>query len=187
VDNPLEIAAVVFILVNVALTALESIWSWPVGAVGVILYLIVFFQANLYASAGLQIVFLVIILYGWYAWLHGGEDQGALRVSRTPAVQWPALIAAGVAMTFGVGWIISKMEAALPYWDAAIAGFSLVAQWMQARKQIEHWFLWMLVDIVAVITYWMRGLRFSAGLYVVLFGLCCWGFVQWRRSLAASA
>ena len=185
--SPLEIVSTIFVLINVALTARENIWCFPTGIIGVTLFAIVCFQSRLYSSAGLQIVFLALLIYGWYEWLHGGEQQSALRVTRTPKAMWPLLILAGAIATVIIGWTAAKYEAALPYWDAAIAGFSVVAQWMMARKLFEHWFLWMAVDVIAVGTYWTRGLHLFAALYVVLFGLCCWGVIEWRRSLAASA
>lgn len=183
----LEILSTVFVLLNVALTARENIWCFPTGIIGVVLFAIVCFQSQLYSSAGLQMVFLALLIYGWWAWLRGGEQHTALRVHRTRAWMWPILLAVGVVATLVIGWFAQKYEAALPYWDAAIAGFSVVAQWMMARKLFEHWFLWMAVDVIAVGTYWTRGLHLFAALYVVLFALCCWGTIEWRRSLAAES
>ncbi len=183
----LELISALFVLVNVGLAARENIWTFPTGIIGVTLFSIVCFQSRLYASAGLQLVFFSLLIYGWYAWLRGGEQHGALRVHRTPLKWWPLLVLTGVVATVAIAWFTQKFEAALPYWDAAIAGFSVVAQWMMARKLFEHWFLWMAVDVIAIGTYWTRGLHFFAALYVVLFALCCWGVIEWRRSLAASA
>lgn len=185
--NPLEYIATVLIGVNVALAARQSVWCFPVGIVGVALFAVVCFQANLYASFGLQFVFLALNVYGWYEWIHGGDQKEPLRVRRTRPAMLLLLMSGGVLMTFAIGFITTKYEAALAYWDAAIAGFSIVAQFMMARKMIEHWYLWLAVDVIAVGTYWTRGLRAFAVLYAVLFCLCCWGVIEWRRSLAASA
>ncbi len=185
--SPLEIVAALLLLANLALIARENIWSWPLGIAGVAIYAYIYFRAFLFSSAGLQLVFLALNVYGWYAWLRGGERDSELRVTRTPLRAWPLLILIGVAVTAGVGWFTAKYEAAMPYADAAIAGFSLIAQWMMARKRYEHWWIWMLVDIVAIVVYGSRGLYVTAGLYAVFFFMCVWGMVEWRRSLAASA
>lgn len=185
--SPIEIAAAALLLVNLALLARENVWCWPFGIAGVSIYAYVYFRASLFSSAGLQLVFLALNIYGWYAWLHGGERGSELHVRRTPRRSWLPLIAIGLFVTSALGWTAQRYEAELPYWDAAIAGFSLVAQWMMARKLFEHWIVWMIVDVIAVAVYGSRGLRVTAGLYAVFFAMCVWGVIEWRRSLAASA
>src|SRR6185436_4626012 len=88
--TPLEIAAVAFTLVNVWLAVKENIWCWPFGIVGVVLYAVVNYQAKFYANAGLQIVYLVLSIHGWYEWLHGGVNRTELRMSAATARQWRA-------------------------------------------------------------------------------------------------
>jgi nicotinamide mononucleotide transporter len=137
---------------------------------------------------GLQVVYVALCLYGWYAWLHGGADHGALLVSRTPGRAALALAAAGAAFAAGLGlFLLSHTDAALPFWDASTASFSLVAQWMQTRKWIENWLVWIAVDVVYVGMYVVKGLFLMAGLYGVFLALAVAGFLAWRRSLAEAA
>ena len=79
-----EWIAVVVTLLAVYLTARQVIWCWPTSLVSVVMSAVVFYQARLYADMGLQTVYFALALYGWWAWLHGGEDHGRLEVSRTP-------------------------------------------------------------------------------------------------------
>ena len=182
-----EIAGVAFGLVAVWLTVRENVWCWPLGLVNVVLSAVVFAQAKLYADMGLQVVYVALCLYGWYAWLHGGQDKGALLVSRTPARAAGALCAAGVAFAGALGLLLrGYTDAALPFWDASTASFSLVAQWMQTRKWIENWAVWIVVDAVYVGMYVVKGLVLMAGLYAVFLALAIAGLVAWRRSLAAA-
>jgi nicotinamide mononucleotide transporter len=181
--NPYEVAGVAFGVVAVWLTVKENVWCWPTGLVNVVLSGVVFAQARLYADMGLQAVYVALCLYGWYAWLHGGKDHGVLHVSRTPGAAATALAAGGVAFAGALGFFLrSHTDAALPFWDAATASFSLVAQWMQTRKWIENWMVWIAVDAVYVGMYVVKGLFLMAGLYAVFLGLAVAGLLAWRRS-----
>jgi nicotinamide mononucleotide transporter len=183
--NPYEVVGVAFGAVAVYLTVRENIWCWPTGLVNVLLSAVVFAQTRLYADMGLQLVYVVLCLYGWYAWLHGGANRGALAVARTPTSTLVGLAALGVAFAVGLGLFLhQKTDAALPYWDASTASFSLVAQWMQTRKWIENWLVWIGVDVVYVGIYVVKGLFLMAGLYAAFLVLAVAGLLAWRRSLA---
>jgi nicotinamide mononucleotide transporter len=184
--NPYEVVGVAFGAVAVYLTVRENIWCWPTGLVNVALSAVVFAQARLYADMGLQLVYVVLCLYGWYAWLHGGDDRGALAVTRTPARAVLAMAAAGIAFAAGLGLFLQqRTDAALPFWDASTTSFSLVAQWMQTRKWIENWLVWIAVDVVYVGIYVAKGLFLMAGLYAAFLVLAVAGLLAWRSSPAA--
>jgi nicotinamide mononucleotide transporter len=185
--TPLEAAAFVFTAVNVWLAAKENIWCWPTGIVSVVLYFFVFFKAGLYANAGLQVVYLILSIHGWYEWLHGGENKTELFVSRTPRKQWPLLIGAGVVLTGLVMVALHWIEgAAQPFWDAATTAYSLVAQWMMNKKLVENWILWILVDVIYVPLSFYRSLPLTAVLYTGLTFLALKGYLDWKRSLASA-
>jgi nicotinamide mononucleotide transporter len=184
----IEAAGVAFGIVAVFLTVRENVWCWPLGLVNVALFIVVFAEAKLYADMGLQVVYVGLCLYGWYAWLHGGKDHGVLQVARAPrpSVLWLALAAATFAAALGT--LLGRLtDAALPYWDASTASFSLAAQWMQTRKWLENWLVWIVVDVVYVGMYVVKGLYLTAGLYAVFLALAVAGLVAWRRSLTAAA
>lgn len=162
----------------------ENVWCWPTGLVNVALYVIVFAKAKLYADMGLQVVYVGLCLYGWYAWLHGGKDHGALQVARAPLRILFTLAAAAVAFAVALGTLLGRFtDAALPYWDSSTASFSLAAQWLQTRKWIENWAVWIVVDAVYVGMYVVKGLYPTAGLYAVFLLLAIAGHVAWRASL----
>ena len=172
--------------VSVYLSARENIWNWPTAIMNLVLYIIVFQRTGLYSDMGLQVVFLVLSIYGWYQWLHGGVDHTQLRVSRASARDW--LISVPIATVF---WIILARNTArlpgvaLPYLDSGLATISLVAQWMMTRKIVENWVLWIIVDIVYVPMYIYKGLPVTAGLYSVFLALAVIGLRSWLRSYRA--
>jgi nicotinamide mononucleotide transporter len=184
--SAVEAAGVLFGVVAVWLTTRENVWCWPTGLVNVGLFIVVFWRAKLYADMGLQAVYVALCLYGWYEWLHGGRDHGVLTVSPAPRRALPALGAAGVLFAGALGLFLSqRTDAALPFWDAGTASFSLVAQAMQTRKWWENWLVWIAVDVVYVGIYVAKQLYLTAGLYAVFLALAFLGLKAWRRSLAA--
>jgi nicotinamide mononucleotide transporter len=186
--NPLEVVAVAFGIVSVWLIAHEKVWGWPTGIVNVAVFILVFFEARLYADMGLQAVYVVLCTYGWYQWTRGGRGHAALRVSRAPRAAVAAGLLAGAifAATLGLG-LDRHTNAALPWLDASTTSFSLVAQWLQTRKWIENWLLWIVVDVVYVGMYVSKALYLTAGLYLVFLVLAGIGLTEWRRSLTAGA
>jgi nicotinamide mononucleotide transporter len=186
--SPFEVVGVTAGILGVWLTTRQKIWCWPIGMLSVLAYVVVFFRAKLYAAMGLQMVYVGLAAYGWYAWLHGGEADGALRVSRVSARTAGALAVAGAAATAALGWWLGRRtDEALPYLDAWTTVFSLAAQWMQARKLLENWLLWVAVDVVYVGMSVTQGLTLTSGLYLVYVGLALLGHRDWRRSILAEA
>jgi nicotinamide mononucleotide transporter len=183
-----EAVGVLFGIVAVWLTTRQNVWCWPTGLVNVGLFILVFYQARLYADMGLQVVYVAFCLYGWHRWLHGGPDQGALPVSRTPRRAAVLLAAMGVVGAALLGVTLHRhTDASLPFWDASTSSFSLVAQWMQARKWIENWAVWIVVNIVYVWIYLQKRLYLTAGLYAVFLALAVLGLAEWRRSLSGAS
>jgi nicotinamide mononucleotide transporter len=183
-----EVVGVLTGVIAVWLTTRQKIWCWPVGIVSVAAFIVVFFRAKLYAAMGLQAVYVGLAAYGWYAWLHGGEGHGELKVSR---LSWRAavgLAVLGAAATALAGyWLRTRTDEALPWLDGSTTSFSLVAQWMQTRKFLENWAVWVAVDVAYVGMSLSQGLTLTAGLYVVYVGLALLGFRDWRRSMMAEA
>jgi len=186
--NPFELVGVVTGILGVWLTTRQKIWCWPVGLVSVVAFIVVFFRAKLYAAMGLQFVYVGLIGYGWYSWLCGGEGHLSLCVSRLPRRLVAFLAMAGAAGSLALGfWLGRSTDEALPYLDGSTSSFSLVAQWMQARKYLENWLVWVVVDVVYVGMSLSQGLTLTAGLYLIYICLALIGLRDWRKSMAAVA
>jgi nicotinamide mononucleotide transporter len=185
--NPLELAGVLFGIVSVWLSVRQHIWSWPTAIVNVGIYVVVFWRARLYADMGLQVIYIILSVYGWYEWLYGGENRTRLTVSRATARQAGVLALIGVAGMTTLGAGLSRWtDAALPWWDAGTTTASLIAQFLMTRKVLENWALWIAVDVVYIGMYIFKGLYLTTVLYAVFLGLSATGLAQWRRSLRAA-
>jgi nicotinamide mononucleotide transporter len=179
----LETTAVAFGIVSVYLSVRQNIWSWPTALVNVLLYVLVFRDAKLYADMGLQVVYFALSVYGWYEWRYGGEHRTHLKVSRVTARTAVALALLAIASVAVLGTFLARStDAALPYIDSATTSTSLVAQWMMTRKVMENWMVWMAVDVVYVGMFIFKHLYLTAGLYAVFFALAAMGHREWKRS-----
>lgn len=186
-STPLEAFGFITGAIAVWLSAKENVWNWPIGLLNVSAYAYVFGRERLYADAGLQLVYFVLGILGWYWWLHGGAHRRELRVSRTPSNQWLPLLGLGVAAT-GILWAyLTGVHDAAPLLDAFTTAFSLVAQYMLTRKYIENWTVWILVDLVYVPLYAWKGLYLTAVLYAVFTLMAIGGLREWSQSSAEGA
>lgn len=171
-------------IVNVTLVVRRSIWNYPFGLAMVSLYFFVFFEARLYSDALLQIFFFAVNLYGWRNWVNAKRASGEVAVGTlTPRerIVWAGATAAA-SLLWGLG-MARFTDAAAPMIDAAIAGTSIAAQILMARRKIENWVLWILVDAVAIFLFWNRGLPYTSGLYALFLLLSIAGLSGWRRAL----
>lgn len=174
-------------VLNVWLVTRESIWSWPLGILNALFYVVVFLRAGLYSDTGLQVVYFVLSCYGWWHWRRGGTDHAPLVVTRASNMLWTLLAGIGVATWLALSTITARIPgAALPHLDAALVSVSLIAQWMMTRKLLENWLLWIAVDVVYIGLFINRGLTLTAVLYAIFLILATIGYVQWRRSAASA-
>ncbi len=189
-------------VLNVWLVTRENIWSWPVGIVNAAFYIVVFAREGLYSDTGLQVVYLLLSVYGWWHWHTGvrrpgattGDTPGAPISTREPLVVTTLaprlllpLLGVGLTLWILLATITSRIPGAiLPWFDAALVASSLVAQWLMTRKVRECWIVWIVVDLSYVGLFVMRGLHLTAVLYFIFFLLAVLGLVQWTRSARRS-
>ncbi len=189
----LEIAGTLASIVYLYYSIRERVWCWPWGIFASIISIAVFFSARLYADMGLQFYYLFISLYGWYYWLYGKSRQGGghVEIIRAKGLQWLYFFLAGVVlyiMILGVllfvpDWLQIE-KSSMPYLDALTTAASIVATWMLARKTIQHWLIWIVVDVMSMGMYLHKGMYFYAFLFVVFSAGALFGYVEWRKKIA---
>jgi nicotinamide mononucleotide transporter len=147
------------------------------------LYTYIFFHSGLFSDMGLQVVYLVLSIYGWYQWLRGGENHAPLKVSRASRRVWIIGLALATIVWLALAQYTSTLPGvALPYLDSGLTALSLLAQWMMTRKIVENWALWIVADIIYVPMYISKHLYVTAGLYLVFLVLAILGLIGWWRS-----
>ena len=168
----------------VALLVRQNIWNWPLGILNNVAFTLLFYRTGLYADVGLQGFYIAISAYGWWSWLHGGKDHGALKVSRVKPMLGLGLLAAVGLITALLTWLLRRYtNSTVPVLDSLITSLSLVAQFMMTRKWIENWPVWILANCLSVGLLIFKGLYVTSLLYVVYQGLCLMGWKEWRAAL----
>ncbi|WP_168196783.1 nicotinamide riboside transporter PnuC [Brevundimonas sp. M20] len=179
----IEAFAAALTLISVLLTSHLKKALYPVGLLATGLYAVVFWNAQLYASAALQVWFVAIQLYGWWFWSRG--DRG--REPRIGTWGWgvvAALLIPATLLTLIVSLLLARLtDAAMPVGDTAILSLSVLAQFLLDRKQMRHWAVWAVTDVIAIGVYGAQGLWITAGLYVLLLINVGYGWMRWRRAL----
>jgi nicotinamide mononucleotide transporter len=160
------------------------VWNWPVQLVSSALYVVVFFQARLFADTSLNVLYVVLYLLGWYWWLRGGENNGELHINRLSGRLALALIAVGVPATAALTVFLTSVRDAAPFLDALTTVTSLIALFMTGRKLLESWWVWIAVNLVYIGLYVYKGLVLTAVLYAIFAALSVVGLLNWRQLLA---
>lgn len=186
----LELTGLISGLLCVALLIRENVWTFPIGLVYSFVSVAVFASEKLYADVLLSGYYVLMNGYGWYYWLHGVvrkvDDSSTttmlpVHCPRTTAIFLLPIAILGIA---GMGWFFdTQTDAALPYWDSATTILSFIAMWMTARKHLENWLLWLLVNVMAMGIYWIKGIELYAVLYAVYLVMAVWGWRAWRRTM----
>ena len=184
--NWLEIAGFVATVLGIWLTTRRKLLCWPVVLAADVTYLIVFYRAQLLSDCLLQLFFIAFTLYGWWNWWRGFRENGEVRVVPLALRSMMIAIIAGAVGSLVLGEIAKRLHAALPFLDAALTSYSLVASWWQARKNTANWWLWIIVDLAYIGEYLYKDLRATALLYAILVGLAALGLRDWRRAEAAA-
>jgi nicotinamide mononucleotide transporter len=184
--NWIENAGVLTTVAGIWLTTRRKLICWPVVLISDVLYLIIFYRVRLFSDALLQIFFIAFTLYGWWYWWRGMREEGEVRIARLalPGLLWG--LAAGAAGSVLLGLLMVRVGAALPWLDATLMSYSLVASWWQARKHMASWWLWIAVDLVYVGEYFYKGLRPTAALYAGLVALAALGLRAWKHAAQLS-
>lgn len=185
----IEAAGAVTGVISVWLTVKNKVWCWFWGIMSVMIYSLVFLETRLYADMALQAVFVVMNIYGWYAWLHGTsvQENNALRpserhISSLSRDELFGSILAVAVLAITIGQFLRHFtNAAVPDMDALLTALSLVAIWMQARKYRENWLVWLLADILYVGLFINRRLWLTAVLYLVFCGMAIQGWREWNK------
>jgi nicotinamide mononucleotide transporter len=174
-------------LLCVALVVRQHIANWPVGIVNVLLLMVTFWTAGLYADAGLQVVYVVLGCYGWWVWSTGARRE-TLPVRRTRPAEWWALAVAGVLLTIVLAVLLDRvMHSTVPVADAVTTMLSLLATYGQSRKLLENWWLWIAADVIYIPLYAYKHLYLTTVLYVAFLALCVAGLRSWRTDLRRGA
>ena len=182
-NSLLELAAVIFAVAYLVLAVRENSLCWYAAGISTLIFLFIFWDVKLYMESGLQIYYLAMAFYGWYQWRGANRETASLRVSKWRAKQHVIALALIATLTLISGSLLnSGTDANLPYLDSFTTWASVVTTFMVARKILENWFYWLVIDSVSIYLYLDRELYFTSLLFAIYIVIIFFGWFAWNRS-----
>lgn len=188
--NYLELFGTLVGLVYLALEYRASIYLWPVSIIMPAIYLVVYYQAGLYADFGINVYYLLASVYGWMVWswkkrkTDMAQPAAELPITSMPRKMYLPLTAVFAVCWLAIAWVLIEWtDSNVPWTDSFTTALSVVGMWMLARKYVEQWGVWMVVDWVCCGLYLYKGLYFTAVLYGVYAVVAIFGWRKWRAAM----
>ncbi len=171
-----------------------SLWLWPVGVVMPLVYIYIYYQAGIYADMGINVYFLLAAIYGWIVWCRAQKrpkdteqksgEGGASEIVHASPREWLYSAVVFLAAFALLSYIlINFTSSTVPYCDSFTTALSIVGMWMLAHKRIEHWIVWVVVDVVSTAMYIEKELYPTAILYALYSIIAVAGYFKWRKMM----
>ncbi len=188
-QNIFELSGALLGLLYIFFSIRQHILTWPTGLFTSLLYTVVFFQTGFYADMGLQVYYVAISIYGWHYWIKGGkhrtpDESNHVPVKKTPArILWIGLLATAIIYVLILVILLNFTDSTVPYMDSLTTAFSITATWMLAKKYIEHWLIWIFVDLFSAGLYVYKELWPTVILFLVYTVMAVIGYIEWKKDL----
>ena len=180
---PLEAIAVAAAIAYLVLAIRQSIWCWLGAGISTAIYVYLFFDAKLYMESALNGFYFAMAIYGWFVWYSGRSDGDELPVSVWRRYVHVIAITTIVAASLVSGYLLSRFsDAAYPYVDSMTTWAAIWATFLVARKVLENWWYWLVIDTASIAIYWSRDLQLTALLFAAYVAMIPFGLVAWQRS-----
>jgi nicotinamide mononucleotide transporter len=176
-----ELMAVFFAIAYLLLAVRENIACWYAAFISTSIFLVVFWQVQLYMESGLQVYYLVMAVYGWWQWRHPGTGDSTQQLPiSTRSWRWHLIMVLAVLVaTLVSGTLLSNTDQQLAYIDSFTTWGSVITTYMVARKILENWAYWLVIDGVSIYLYLDRELYFTAALFSVYIIIIFFGWFTW--------
>jgi nicotinamide mononucleotide transporter len=187
----LEVTAVVFAMAYVLLAVKENILCWLFGFLSTVIYTVLFWDVNLLMESALNVYYMAMAVYGWYQWTRGGSNGDdrphALAVHSMSVSQHAQVIISITLFSLVSGYLLTEhSSAARPYIDSFTTWASVVTTYLVARKYLQNWLYWIVIDTVSIFLYIDRGLNLTALLFVAYVVIAVVGYFKWRDHVRTS-
>lgn len=189
-DRLIEITGLIVGLVYLYFEYHANRLVWLMSVIMPMISICIYFRAGLYADFAINIYYFLIAVYGYIAWSFGFKkrERKPLPISRMPLKSYAIAVPALLVIFAALSWtLINLTDSTVPYWDAFTTALSIVAMWMLARKYVEQWIAWFIVDAVCIGLYFYKGIYFYSALYSVYTVIAIFGYRKWLRLMRSQA
>ncbi|MDC1469162.1 nicotinamide riboside transporter PnuC [Gammaproteobacteria bacterium] len=182
VQNWLEITAVIFAILYLILAVKQNILCWIAGIISSVLYFFIMQKTGLYMEAYLQVFYVVMGIYGWSQWSASNASNPSFIVNTWSKYQHMIAISIILALSLLSGFLLERYtDAALPFLDALVSWGAVVATYMVAKKLLENWIYWFVIDATSIFLFIERGLWLSAALFATYLVIIFFGYQSWNK------
>ena len=182
-----ELLGIIFSFIYLYFSIKQKIWLWPLGLISSAIYTYIFLKSGLYADMGLQIYYVIISVYGWYYWFNNKTpklNNKKLEIKYLDKKTAGLLLLITIILFIIISQILLYFtDSEIPYWDAFTTAAGITATWMLAKKYIEHWLIWVVVDLISSALYFYKNLNLTVILYIVYTVMAVIGYMQWKKSI----
>lgn len=195
-EQYIEILGTIVGIVYLWLEYKANIYLWLVSIIMPAIYLYIFYVAGLYADFAINIYYLLIAIYGWLAWKYGfklfslkkeNNRVEVLKISSIPKKLWIRLFLVYALLQLLITWVlVTYTNSDVPWLDSFTTSVSIIAMWLLARKYVEQWLVWIIVDVVCVGLYIYKDLYFTSALYALYAIIAVFGYFKWRSIMQAN-
>ena len=183
----LESLAVVTAIMYLILAAKEDVRCWYAALISSILYFYIMLQAGLLMEGGHQIFYVFMAVYGWMQWKDTNNKTSSLKISSWNKTTHLIIISFVITLSLISGIFLEKFtNAALPFLDALTTWGAIASTYMVAKKVIENWFYWFVIDSISIYLFISRELFLTAFLFLIYLVIIIYGYRSWKKLLKNS-
>ena len=184
--NYLEIVGTFVGLIYLWLEYRASVYLWIASIIMPLIYVFVYYDAGLYADLGINIYYILASVYGLLCWqfkkTKKQDSTNELAITHTPKQLYPQLFITSVILIVAIALLLREFtDSTVPWTDSFTTALSVVAMWMLAKKYVEQWLVWIIVDVVCCVLYVYKGLYFTSGLYAIYTLIAYFGYIKWKQ------
>lgn len=179
-----ELVAVLAAIFYLLLAIRQNIWCWVFAGLSTALYVVLFIDAKLYMESVLNVFYFAMAVYGFRFWLVHDRETSGPPVTRWPLAVHAVAILAILVLSCVTGFILARLtDAGFPYVDSLTTFAAFWTTFLVARKVLENWWYWLVIDGVSIWLYWERGLELTALLFAAYVVMIPFGLIAWTRSM----
>ncbi len=177
--------AIVYILLAIR----QNIWCWPAAFFSTLIYSILFFDVSLLMDSALNVYYLIMAIYGWYSWKYGGKlQEKELEVTSYGLSKNIKIIVILTVISFAFGYVMANYTSAdFAYVDSFTTVFAVFTTYMLAKKVLENWIYWIVIDAISIYIYIEKGLNLTAILFVIYTVLAFVAYKKWKEEYDPSS
>ena len=181
----IEIIGAVIGLIYLYFEFIASKWLWPVGVIMPVVYIWILLQSKFYADMGVNVYYFFASIYGWIYWnKHKNSEQGILPITNTPKRYIFPLIIIGTLLFAFIAFILVKYtDSPVPYGDSFTTALSILGMWLLAKKHVEQWWFWFVVNIFSCALYAWKGLYTTSILFGIYSIISVLGYFKWKKMM----